>query len=97
MHIYAFDLNCINLQKVNNFWSLIVKRKHFFLLKVSFQTAYIPLKKTLLKQSFFLTEIHLILLKSMVFTLAIILIVLMMNERYVYVLNIYKKHHTTRH
>lgn len=44
MHIYAFDLNCINLQKVNNFWSLIVKRKHFFLLKVSFQTAYIPLK-----------------------------------------------------
>lgn len=96
MHIYAFDLNCINLQKVNNFWSLIVKRKHFFLLKVSFQTAYIPLKKPT-KTIFFLTEIHLNLLKSMVFTLAIILIVLMMNERYVYVLNIYRKLHTMRH
>lgn len=96
MHIYAFDLNCINLQKVNNFWSLIVKRKHFFLLKVSFQTAYIPLKNPT-KTIFFLTEIHLNLLKSMVFTLAIILIVLMMNERYVYVLNIYKKLHTMRH
>lgn len=96
MHIYAFDLNCINLQKVNNFWSLIVKRKHFFFLKVSFQTAYIPLKNPT-KTIFFLTEIHLNLLKSMVFTLAIILIVLMMNERYVYVLNIYKKLHTMRH
>lgn len=96
MHIYAFDLNCINLQKVNNFWSLIVKRKHFFLLKVSFQTAYIILKN-ILKQFFFLTEIHLNLLNSMVFTLTIILIVLMMNERYVYVLYIYKKHHTTRY
>lgn len=96
MHIYAFDLNCINLQKVNNFWSLIVKRKHFFLLKVSFQTAYIPSKNPT-KTIFFLTEIHLNLLKSMVFTLAIILIVLMMNERYVYVLNIYKKLHTMRH
>lgn len=96
MHIYAFDLNCINLQKVNNFWSLIVKRKHFFLLKVSFQTSYIPLKNPT-KTIFFLTEIHLNLLKSMVFTLAIILIVLMMNERYVYVLNIYKKLHTMRH
>lgn len=91
MHIYAFDLNCINLQKVNIFWSLIVKHKHFFLLKDSFQTAYVPLKKHTK------TEIHLNLLNSMVFTLTIIFIVLMMNERYVYVLYIYKKHRTTRH
>lgn len=72
------------------------KTQTFFLLKVSFQTAYIPLKN-LLKQSFFFNRNTSYLLNSMMFTLAINLIVLMMNERYVHVLYIYKKHHTTRH